>query len=58
MITLPPKFKKHSEYLGRTIYKRIKGTGTHGGLWMVDSVLYKSLAAAKSATEFYHLQTN
>ena len=51
---LQPKYKKHSEYLGKTIYKRIAGTGTSGGMWMVDSVIYTSLASAKSAIEFYN----
>jgi len=51
---LQPKYKKHSEYLGKTIYKRIAGTGTSGGTWMVDSVVYKSLSSAKLAIEFYH----
>lgn len=50
---LAPKYKKHSEYLGQTIYKRIAGTGTSGGIWMVNSVSYKSLAIAKSVIEFY-----
>lgn len=52
-MTLAPKYKKHSEYLGKTIYKRIAGTGTSGGAWMVNSASYKSLAIAKSAIEFH-----
>lgn len=54
---LQPKYKKHSEYLGKTIYKRIAGTGASGGAWMVDSVTYSSLASAKLAIEFYQQQS-
>lgn len=52
---LEPKYTKHSEYLGKTIYKRIAGTGTSGGMWMVDSVMYKTLDRAKMAIEFYSI---
>ena len=51
---LIPKYTKHSEYLGKTIYKRIAKTGTSGGIWKVDSSTFKSLASAKSAVEFYN----
>ena len=51
---LAPKYKKHSEYLGVTIYKRVANTGTSGGAWMAKSVQYKSLALAKQAIEFYN----
>jgi len=57
MIVTRPKFKKHSEYLGKTIYKRVANTGTSGGSWMVDSVIYQTLANAKMAIEFYSKQT-
>jgi hypothetical protein len=56
MLVTPPKFKKHSEYLGKTIYKRVANTGTSGGLWMVDSVMYQTLDRAKKAIEFYNQQ--
>ncbi len=56
MIVTRPKFKKHSEYLGKTIYKRVANTGTSGGLWMVDSVMHQTLASAKKAIEFYITQ--
>lgn len=56
MITLTPKYKKHSEYLGSIIYKRQPNTGTHGGMWMTDSVLFKSLAKAKAYLEYYKQQ--
>lgn len=51
---LVPKYKKHSEHLGKIIYKRVSGTGTSGGMWMVDSVMYRSLERAKLAIEFYN----
>jgi hypothetical protein len=51
-----PKWKKHSEYLGKIIYKRLPNTGSHGGNWMTDSTLFKSLAKAKAYIDFYHQQ--
>ena len=54
MITLTPRYKKHSEYLGHTIYKRQPNTGTHGGMWVTDSVLFKSLSRVKAYLEFYY----
>lgn len=53
---LAPKYKKHSEYLGKVIYKRIAGTGTSGGAWMVNSVSCKSLTMAKKMIEFYNMK--
>jgi hypothetical protein len=55
MIVLPPKYTKHSEYLGVVIYKRKPNTGTHGGMWLADNTTYLTLASAKRAIEFYHL---
>jgi len=51
---IQPKFKKHSEYLGVTVYKRLPNTGSHGGSWMADSVMFKSLSALKAYLDFYH----
>lgn len=56
MITLTPKYTKHSEYLGVVIYKRKPNTGSHGGMWLADHTTYMSLAIAKRAIEFYHNQ--
>jgi hypothetical protein len=53
---LTPKYTKHSEYLGKIIYKRMAKTGTSGGMWMVDSSTYQSLAMAKAAIEFYNIR--
>jgi len=54
MPTIQPKYKKHSEYWGHTIYKRQNKTGTHGGMWMTYSTLFSSLSRAKAYLEFYH----
>jgi hypothetical protein len=53
MPLITPRYTKHSEVLGVTIYKRKASTGSHGGNWMADSVTYKTLALCKSAIEFY-----
>ena len=51
MITLAPKYTKHSIYLGFTIYKRKANTGTSGGMWLADSTTFKTLDRAKSWLE-------
>ena len=57
MITLAPKYKKQSEYLGKTIYKRLPNTGTSGGMWLADSTTFQSLACVKAYLEYYHGST-
>ena len=54
MITKKPYYKKHSEYLGKTIYKRLPGTGSHGGNWMTDSTTFISLQRAKAFLAYYY----
>jgi hypothetical protein len=53
MITLTPKYTKHSIHLGVQIYKRKAGTGTSGGMWFANSTTFTSLARAKDYLEFY-----
>jgi hypothetical protein len=53
MITLTPKYIKHSTHMGVQIYKRKSGTGTSGGMWLTDSTMFTSLARAKAHLEFY-----
>jgi hypothetical protein len=52
MITLAPKWEKHSTYLGYQIFKREANTGTSGGMWKTDSTTFKSLARAKAWLEY------
>jgi hypothetical protein len=52
MITLAPKYTKHSIHLGVQIYKRKANTGTSGGMWLTDSTTFKSLAGAKAWLEY------
>jgi hypothetical protein len=53
MITLTPKYTKHSTHLGVQIYKRNAGTGTSGGMWLAASTTFASLARAKAYLEYY-----
>jgi hypothetical protein len=52
MITLTPKYTKHSVHLGVQIFKRKSGTGTSGGMWLAASTTFKSLARAKEYLEY------
>jgi hypothetical protein len=52
MITLAPKYSKHSLHLGVQIYKRLSGTGTSGGMWKAASITFTSLARAKDYLEY------
>jgi hypothetical protein len=58
IITLPPKYKKHSEYLGYTIYKRLPNTGTSGGMWLTHSTTFQSLARVKAYIDYYEKQND
>jgi hypothetical protein len=55
MIT-QPKYRVHSTHLGETIFRRLPNTGTSGGAWLVKSVQFQSLAAAKAHIEYYSQQ--
>jgi hypothetical protein len=52
MITLTPKYTKHSSYLGVQIYKRNANTGTSGGAWLAVSTTFKSLSQVKAYLEY------
>jgi hypothetical protein len=52
MITLTPKYTKHSTHLGVQIFKRAGGSGTGGGMWLAASTTFKSLARAKAYLEY------
>jgi hypothetical protein len=52
MITLTPKYTKHSSYLGIQIYKRNANTGTSGGAWLAASTTFKSLSQVKAYLEY------
>jgi hypothetical protein len=52
MITLTPKYTKHSIHLGIQIYKRNPNTGTSGGMWLAGSTTFKSLARAKAYLDY------
>jgi len=52
MITLTPKYTKHSIYLGAQIYKRKANTGTSGGAWLAVSTTFKSLSRVKAHLEY------
>jgi hypothetical protein len=52
MITLTPKYTKHSTHLGVQIFKRKAGTGTSGGMWLTDSTTFMSLSRAKKWLEY------
>jgi hypothetical protein len=58
MITLTPKYTKHSVHLGVQIYKRKSGTGTSGGMWIAASTTFKSLAQAKAHLEYLQIIGN
>jgi len=58
MIVKKPSYKKHSEYLGKTIYKRVAGTGSHGGNWLTESCTFQTLSRAKSFIEYYYKPQN
>jgi hypothetical protein len=55
MITLTPKYTKHSVHLGVQIYKRKSGTGTSGGMWIAASTTFKSLAQAKAHLKYLQI---
>jgi hypothetical protein len=55
MITTP-KYRLHSVYLGKAIFRRLPNTGTSGGGWLSDSVQYDTLASAKADIEYYAQQ--
>ena len=58
MITLAPRYKKHSDYRGVTIYKRLPNSGTHGGIWSVRANTFKTLASAKRYLDYLALHNN
>jgi hypothetical protein len=58
MLVLTPKYKKHSEYRGATIFKRLPNSGTHGGMWMVRSTTFKTLSSAKCYVDYLALHNN
>jgi len=58
MITLAPKYTKHSIHLGVQIYKRKANTGTSGGAWLAVSTTFKSLARAKAYLEYLESNGN
>ena len=55
MITLTPKYTKHSSHLGVQIYKRNANTDTSGGAWLVVIELddtFESLSQVKAYLEY------
>jgi hypothetical protein len=55
MITLTPKYTKHSIHLGVQIYKRNANSGTSGGAWLAVIELddtFKSLSQVKAYLEY------
>lgn len=58
MLVITPKYTKHSLYLGVQIFKRRPNTGTHGGMWLVRSTTFKTLASAKRYVDFLALDGN
>ena len=52
-----PKYDKHSVYRGVQIYKRKPNTGSYGGSWLANSIMFKSLSKVYAYLDYYYADT-